>query len=200
MTRLMLVLALATAAMAGSSPSRAASEPPPPVTHGGAAIVPLGLGADYAIVDEGVQAPDFTFESSTGWLRLHDLRASGHVLLVFAPSDDRLAQLESEREALRALGVLPVAVLDRKLGACRRLSERLHLGFPVVPDPRRVIGAQYNALDPDSRADSPAWFVMSRDGRVRRLAHGSWPDRPWTEVATSALGLTTNRPASFPKR
>ncbi|HTR96288.1 MAG TPA: redoxin domain-containing protein [Candidatus Acidoferrales bacterium] len=195
-----LALALAATTAAATLPVSAATapEPAPAVTRAGGPMVPLGLGSEYAIVDEGSQAPDFAFESEDGWRRLHDLRAAGHVLLVFAPDEAHLAALERERESLRALGVLPVAVLDRKANACHRIAARLRLGYPVLADPRGVIGAQFNALDPDSHALAGAWFVLARDGRVCALAHESWPDRPWSEVASAALGRSASRSASFP--
>jgi peroxiredoxin len=143
----------------------------------------------YAVVDAGSQAPDFSFESAQGWLQLSDVRAQGSVLLAFCPDDGQLAALEGERERLLTLGVVPVAVLDRRPNACRALARKLQLGFLLVPDVHREIGAQFNALDPFSRADAPAWFVIDQQGCVRELAHDSWPSRSWTETCAGALGL-----------
>ncbi len=180
---LALVVA-ATVAGAANLPSAS-----PPGAPAATSLHPQGVNADYAVVDVGSQAPDFTFESVTGWLRLRDLRAQGNVLLVIAPDEPTLAALQRERAVLGQLGVVPVAVLDRRAGACRDLAGKLGLDFPVLPDPRRVIGEQFNALDPDSRADAPAWFVLDHQGRVRDLGRHDWPRQAWTELSAHALGL-----------
>jgi peroxiredoxin len=191
------VLALAaTVSLAGARPA----SPPSQLAAHPEVLDPVGATADYAIVAVGAQAPDFSFEAQGRSLRLRDLRANGHVLLVFSPDDVRLTALERERVRLLAIGVVPVAVLDQRAGACAATARRLALGYSVIPDPRRVIGAQFNALDPSSRADAPAWFVLDRSGRVRALAHLSWPEQPWTEITARALGLPgpdAAAPASF---
>jgi peroxiredoxin len=147
---------------------------------------------EYATVEVGSQAPDFSFESAPGWRRLRDLRTEGDLLLVFGADDAGLLALEREREGLRALDVVPVAIVDRKPGACRALVSRLQLGVRLVPDPQRVIGAQFNVLDPNSRADAPAWFVLDRTGRVHALGRWELPAAPWTKVAAAALGIDAN--------
>ena len=191
-----LVLALGCA-----SPMLAGAQAPAPVAaHGDSPTYGIGTAGEYAVIDAGSQAPDFSFETSPGWTHLRDVRGQGHVLLLIGPDEGQLLALERERPRLLSMGVVPVAVLDRRAGACRALAGHLHLGFLLVPDARRVIGAQFNALDPSSRADAPAWFVIHRDGRVRDLAHAEWPARPWTEVCASALGLPAPQapsPASF---
>ena len=155
-----------------------------------APLYPTGTNAEYSFVTRGDDAPDFSYEAAGGrWLRLRDLRAQGHVLLVIAPDDERLRALERERRALLALGVVPVAVLDMKSSRCRSIAERLQLGYTVVPDPQRVIGAQFNALEPRSRQDAPAWVVVDRKGRVRGLGRFEWPEAKWTQVAATSLGL-----------
>ncbi len=191
------ILALAaTVSLASAGPA----SPPAPIATRAGTLDLVGANADYAIVGIGTQAPEFSFAAQGCTLRLRDLRAQGSVLLLFAPDDARLVALERERAQLLAIGVVPVAVLDQRAGACAATARRLGVGYSIVPDPRRVIGAQFNALDPSSRADAPAWFVLDRSGRVCDLAHLAWPGRPWTEVAARALGLPgpdAAAPASF---
>lgn len=167
-------------------------------------LIPLGGSTDYAIVDVGAAAPDFAYETlAGGTARLHDLRAQGHVLLVFGAEERDLARLQRERDDLAKLGVLPVAVLDWRVNACRDVVKRLALSFPVVPDAQRAIGAQYNVLDPNTRHDAPAWFAVDRGGRVRGLDRFQFPGATWTNVAASALGLPldgASRPAASPGR
>ena len=188
MKRLIVSTALAlvaTVSLAGTGPVPA----PSPIPAGGQPLEPVAGNVDYAIVEVGTQAPDFSFDSQGRSLRLHDLRSQGHLLLVFVPDEARLVALERERPRLMALGVVPVVLLDQRAGSCAATVRRLGLGYSVIPDPRRVIGAQFNALDPVSRADAPAWFVLSRAGRVYAMEHRAWPERPWSEVAAAALGL-----------
>ncbi|MFN8587862.1 MAG: redoxin domain-containing protein [Candidatus Eisenbacteria bacterium] len=177
------------------------NSPPPPVNASTSLpLVPLGTSGEYAIVDVGSAAPDFSYTALDGGAnRLHDLRAQGPVLLVIGADESQLTALQRERDALLAMGVVPVAVVDKREGACRRQAQRLGLGYPVIPDPRRLIAAQFNALEPASRAAAPAWFVVDSRGHVRDLNRFHWPDREWSEIASNALGLPRHedpRPAS----
>lgn len=196
MNRILLLLALA--ALAGSAGSVHAS-----ATEGRASrlpLVPLGSGTEYATVEAGESAPDFAYETlAGGTARLRDLRDHGHVLLVFGAQEADLRRLELESSRLTRLGIVPVAVLDWRVGACRDVVKRLTLSFPVVPDRQRAIGAQYNVLDPNTRQDSRAWFVVDRLGRVRGLDRFELPHESWVDVAASSLGLPTDdapRPAA----
>ena len=203
MNRVMVFAALALAA--SLSPAHAG---PPPVSPAPIPAIPsrfeaMGSEANFALIDLGAQAPDFAFEAQGLALRLHDLRAQGNVLLVIEPDEKRLAEIQRERVRLLSIGVVPVAIMDRSPGACAALGDRLRLSFELIPDSRRVIGAQFNALDPNSRANAPAWFVLDRGGRVRDFAHLAWPTRPWTEVTSIALGLPAPQgtvPASATRR
>ena len=167
-------------------------------------LIPLPTGGEYAVVVPGSSAPDFAYETLTDTTaRLRDLRAQGHVLLVFGADDSDLRRLNREGSRLTRLGVVPVAVLDWRVGACRDVVRRLSLTFPVVPDPQRTIGAQYNVLDPNTRHDSRAWFVVDRGGRVRGLERFEHPGESWENVAATALGLPladSPVPASTPAK
>lgn len=180
----LFAVAVLLLAAAPHAPARADSRPGSP-----ASLYAVGSNGDYAIVEAGSTAPDFSYDAAGGTYHLRDLRGQGHVLLVIAPDDARLAALEAERPRLLALGVVPVAALDSRAGACRSTVGRLGLGYTVIADSRRLIGAQFNALDPSSRGDVPAWFVIDRNGRVRDLARQAWPAGAWTSVCSRALGL-----------
>ncbi|MCC6650008.1 MAG: redoxin domain-containing protein [Candidatus Eisenbacteria bacterium] len=195
MTVLLLTVGVTSATAGGwnSPPSNPLAQSPLP-------LVPLGTSAEYAVLDVGSSAPDFAYQAiGGGWNRLHDLRQQGPVLLVVAAGEEQLASLQREREELLRMGVVPVAVVDRRASACRRHIARLGLTYPVIPDPTRIIAAQFNALDPSSRAAAPAWFVLDERGRVRDLNRHQWPSREWADIASSALGLPRSsepRPAS----
>lgn len=156
-------------------------------------LLPYGGSSEYATVESGTNAPDFSYETLAGEsARLRDLLAQGHVLLVFGASDTDLRHLQAEADRLTRIGVVPVAVLDRGAGSCRRTQKKLGLTFPVVPDPQRAIGAQYNSLNPRTRQNAPAWFVVDRGGRVRGLDRFKLPDEMWENVAATSLGLPSS--------
>lgn len=154
-----------------------------------AAITLKGAEPAPALVEAGDDAPDVSWESPQGWRRLRDLRAQGTVLIVLGADEQALAQLERERTELQRMGVIPAAVVERRAGACQSLARRLDLGFSVLPDPQRVIGSQFNALDPRTRTLVPSWFVVDRAGRVRGLGRGALPRETWTAIAADALHL-----------
>lgn len=191
---------LAVAALLGSAGVSVSSAAPGADGQARLPQVPLGSGTEYAMVEPGTSAPDFVYETLAGGdARLRDLRVQGHVLLVFGASESELRRLELESGRLTRLGVVPVAVLDWRMGACRSAVRRLSLSYPVVPDPQRAIGAQYNALDPRTRQNVRAWFVVDRLGRVRGLDRFELPRASWADVAATALGLPADgvpRPAS----
>jgi hypothetical protein len=58
------------------------------------------------------------------------------------------------------------------------LARRLGLHYLVVPDPRNVVAAQFNVLDPATRRAAPAWLDGhhgDRDAGVRRRVRGHPP-------------------------
>lgn len=144
----------------------------------------------FATVNVGDSAPDFSFEARDHqWRQLHDLLAQGDVLLVFGADDARLNSIESERDALLAHGVVPVAVLDRRDGATWATAGRLRLHYSVVPDARSVIAEQFNLVNPETGRPYPSWFLVDRSGCVRALHRGTLPEQGFTAVAERALGL-----------
>jgi peroxiredoxin len=177
------------------------NSPPPRMDNSTALpLVPLGTSGEYALIDVGSSAPDFSYEPiSGGSNRLHDLRAQGPVLLVIGATSEQLASLQRERQELLGMGVVPVAVVDARTNTVRRQIDKLGLTYPVIADPRRLIAAQFNSLEPNSRAAMPAWFVVDQKGRVRDLNRFEWPAREWAAIASTALGLPRSeepRPAS----
>jgi peroxiredoxin len=151
---------------------------------------PLGAEPPATLVAVGDPAPDFSYPSQgRSWLHLHDLLAQGSVLLVFATEDEQLVALQDERARLMDLGVIPVAVVDRRSGAAASTVKRLGLQFPVIADLQRTIATQFNVLDPDSRRTAPAWFVINHRGWVRALNRGSLPSRGYPNLAASALSI-----------
>lgn len=169
-------------AAAPSSPSGAGD---PVEALSGGAVEPPDL-----VLRPGDHAPDFEYLTEDGQaVHLHDVLAHGHVLLVFEPSSPQLGQLERERAALAQRGILVVAVLDRGERAAWALAQRLGVHFTVAPDPRAVIGSQFNVLGANTRRPEPAWFAIDRDGRIRALERWRVPDSDFTSLAAGALHL-----------
>ena len=185
------IIALVTALLS------AAVEPgsiPNSITESGRpAITPLQSGGPEPPTSEvrvGDLAPDFSFEGFDGrWRNLHAQVVQGPVLLVIAPDSDPLMSLERERAALLERGIVPVAVIDAPPRAVASWSRKLNLHYTVIPDPRRVIAEQFNAIQSRTHAAVPAWFVIDRSGRVRALERGRFPSAGFTPVAAQALGL-----------
>lgn len=136
----------------------------------------------------GEAAPDFAFVGDFGWKHLHDLRAEGAVLMLFEPDDATLAALERESTALAAAGIEPVAVRDRSDGQNWDTIARLGLGYALFSDPAGVLATQFGLRDPRTGQPKPAWCLVGRDGRVRRLVEGMPPAADIAAAARSAAG------------
>jgi peroxiredoxin len=141
-------------------------------------------------VETGDPAPDFAYQAEDNrWRRLRDLLAQGPVLLVFGADPTVLAAIERERDAMLRLGVVPVALLDVRSGRAWATARRLGLRYPVLPDTRRVIAAQFRAVDPAGQSTVPSWFVVDRSRRVRGLRRGDLPKHGYASLAAMVLGL-----------
>jgi len=163
---------------------------PQPASAGGETLGLNALEPPPTEVAAGDIAPDFSYQSVSGrWLHLHDLIAHGNVLLVFSPADEPLPALERDREALLRLGVIPVAVVQRKAGSAWSYARRQGLQYTVVPDPSCVIAAQFNVLGSSTHAMIPAWFVLDRTGRVRGLGRDGLPATGYPTLAAAALSI-----------
>jgi peroxiredoxin len=151
---------------------------------------PLPPEPPSASVDFGDRAPDFAFQGEDNrWRRLHELLSQGPVLLVFAADNATLTALEHERDAILKLGALPVAVLDMRNSVAWATARRLGLRYLVIPDSRRVIAAQFNALDAGGERVAPTWFVVGRNGMVRAVKRGPLPRQGYPGRVAAALGL-----------
>jgi peroxiredoxin len=143
-----------------------------------------------SIVVPGDPAPDFSYQADTGeWLKLHQLLDHGCVMLVFVPNESDLTLMESERDSLAGVGVIPVAVLDRSRRASSALVARLGLGFPVIADPQDTIASLFNLVGPPTARTHPGWFVVDRTGRVRALERGRVPRSGYTRLACDVLAI-----------
>jgi peroxiredoxin len=154
------------------------------------ALRPVGSEPPATLVITGDPAPDVTWEGpGSRPQRLRDLRAQGHVLLVFFPNEAQMVALERDRDHLLDLRVVTAVVLDRSAAAAARIARRLDLRYTIVPDPRGVIAAQFNALDPATLRGQPCWFIVDRWGRVRGLDRRGIPEAGYPRLASNALVL-----------
>ena len=140
----------------------------------------------------GDRAPNFS------WIgvddrprRLRDILDQANALVVFSPSDAELSQLESEREDLALMGVVPVAVVEARPRSAVIRAKRAGVHFLVVPDPVRVIGSQFNLLDAETNRTQPGWFALDRRGVVRGSGSSLSHRQGWTRIAASALAIPT---------
>lgn len=174
----------------GSSPElERGSRPTPSPVSSSATLTPHEpVEPPAAQIEAGDSAPDFAYQGEGGrWMRLHHLLDQGAVLLVVGASEPQLSQLEKERPSLLSLGVIPVAVVDRRPNGARGLAAKLALGYTVLADGRQVIAAQFNATDAGRM--TPAWFVVDEHGKVRGLLRGRLPDQDWAPLCARSLGL-----------
>lgn len=173
-------------------PGNAPNGPPADRLNTGAALQTGKEEPPSTEVRVGDVAPDFSYQSYDGtWRRLHELRAQGPLLLVFAPEEDQLRLMERERGRLLDLGVVPVAVVDKSPRGTWALVQKLNLRFSVLADPRSVIAEQFNVTDWRTHATVPSWFVIDQKGMVRALDRESFPREP---VAAAAEALGKARP------
>jgi peroxiredoxin len=187
---LLTAFALAAAPTGAPTSTPWTAQPPFGEPRGSSGRTPAGAEPPATLVALADPAPDFSYPSEgKRWLHLHDLLAQGPVLLVFATDDPQLVALQGERGRLLDLGVVPVAVLDRRSGAAASAARRLGLEYLVIADVQRVIASQFNMLDPDSRQTAPGWFVIDRTGRVRALNRSGLPSHGYARLAATALAI-----------
>lgn len=143
-----------------------------------------------APVQPGDRAPNFSWVGvDNQWHRLREVLDQAHVLLVFAPDDQALRQLESEREDLATMGVVTVAVLEDRGRTAAARVRRLGIHCLVVPDPVRVVGQQFNRVIGVTSRIQPAWFAIDRRGLVRGTGEGPLPPEGWARIAASSLAI-----------
>ena len=138
----------------------------------------------------GDRAPKFSWQGEDGHtVNLQDLYAQGNLLVVFGANDATLRTIENERDPLLDLGVVPVAVVNARNGAVWSTGRRLGLHFPLVPDSRRVLAGQFDAVDEIRQTALPAWFVVDRGGRVRALHREGLPESGFPRLAATVLAI-----------
>jgi peroxiredoxin len=138
----------------------------------------------------GDRAPRYSWQSEDGQtVDLHDLYAQGHLLLVFGAGESALRALESERDELLDLGVVPVAVVSARNGAVWSSGRKLGLHYPLVPDSRRVLAGQFDAVDEIRQVPLPSWFVVDRGGKVRALHREGLPKSGFPRLAATVLAI-----------
>jgi len=168
--------------------------------HSSTSLSAIAPEPPNAPVQVGDRAPDFAWTSADNHSRrLSDVLEHAHALIVFAPTDAVLQSLESERESLADMGVVPVAILEGRNGAVAAHARRVGAHYLVIADNRHVIGSEFDLVDATTDRTEPCWFVVSRSGTVRGRWHEGDPTQGWTRIAASALALPlgeATRPAS----
>lgn len=130
-------------------------------------------------------APDFEFASGYGWRHLHDLCATGGVVLVFGADDAALAQLQQQLPRWRAIGVEPMAVVTRTDGDNWAKLERLGLTYALLSDANDAVGARFGMTDVAPSGGS--WCLVDERMQIRRRAAGA-PNESDLEAMAAVLG------------
>jgi len=187
-----VLLAALLAAILVIGPGEVTDQTPPPSIESGArtSLRPRPPEPPSSEVTPGDLAPNFAYQGEDNrWRRLHDLLQQGAVVLVFGADQATLVAMERERDAILRLGALPVAVLEVRNGIAWATAKGLSLRYFVIPDSRRVIAAQFNAVDASGQRTVPSWFVVDRAGRVRALRRAALPRQGFSMLVATALGL-----------
>lgn len=141
-------------------------------------------------VQVGDRAPNFSWVGVDNRpRRLRDILDQAHALVVFAPSDEELRDLEHERETLALMGVVAVAVVEARPRSAVVRARRAGVHFLVIGDPVRVIGAQFNLVDHGTNRIQSAWFAIDRRATVRGSGTSLKPAPGWARIAASALAI-----------
>lgn len=120
----------------------------------------------------GDPAPDFELETTTGRVRLSDLRGK-RVVLAFYQEDatpsctTEVTALRDERETLAELGASVIAVSADDLDSHRRFLQQLgEVSFPLASDTTLDVGRSYDVIDDTGKRTRRAVFVIDEQGRV----------------------------------
>ena len=144
----------------------------------------------------GDEAPAFSYLGDDGaWHRFSDVNARGPVLLLFGAREDELLAVEKQRALFHDVGILPVAVLDRRVSAAGAVSRRLGITSTVLADPKCAIADLYNSLNPLNHRHAQSFFVLDGRGTIRAMSHGALPSA-LDLVVLSARGLGLPLPES----
>jgi peroxiredoxin len=183
-----VLVAMLAAFNGGDGLDRSSTSPLDP--NSGTSLGALAPEPPNTPVQVGDTAPNFAWNSTDNRVRrFRDVLQHAHALIVFAPTDDVLRSLESERESLADMGVVPVAVVEGRGGAVAARARRVGAHYLVVADPRHVIGSQFDVVDGVTDRTIPCWFVVQRSGTVRGRWHEGDPTQGWTRIAASALAI-----------
>ena len=149
------------------------------------------------VVTVGDDAPSFSYLGADGgWHPFTRLASGQSVLLVFGATDAELAALEQSRSAFLDLGLVPIAVIDQRVGSALAMKRRCCPSCAVICDPMCAIGELYNTLDRNGMRHAPAYFILDDAHVVRALSHGTLPSMTRLLV-TSAGALGRALPAAI---
>jgi alkyl hydroperoxide reductase subunit AhpC len=163
----------------------------------------------------GDYAPDFTANSTEGWIAFHDYLGDGWGILLSHPGDftpvsttelGEVSRLigEFERRDTKVVGVSVDSVASHPDWTDDIKEATGHsLNFPLVGDPDRVIASLYGAIHPfaDDSVMVRSVVVVGPDKRVELLmSYPASTGRDFTEVlrALDSLQLAARHPVVTP--
>lgn len=144
----------------------------------------------------GASAPMFSFLGADGrWHRFEELLTLGSVVVIFAPTDDDLAGVQSYRESLEQIGVRAVPILDLPTRKTSALAKKLGYDGTLLSDPMSAIAGLYHTINATSGAHVASYFVIDGKRSLRAMYYGPLP-APEILLATAARSLGRPLPSS----
>ena len=120
----------------------------------------------------GDTAPDFDLDSTSGRVRLSNLRGK-RVVLAFYQEDatpsctTEVSALRDEHTTLANLGASVIAVSADDLDSHRRFLQQLgDVPFPLASDTTLEVARSYDVIDDTGRRTRRAVFVIDEQGRI----------------------------------
>ncbi len=152
---------------------------------------PAAASAEPArTLQAGDPAPDFDIATTPyGWRRFSDFWKDAPILVVFDPDERALVSLDRELGGLARSGIELTVVRRDGDGANWDALARLGLRYSLLSDPRGYVGELFGHAG-CATAGNACWYLVGRDGRVRRMATGVATDRLAADIAAGVTGLS----------
>lgn len=141
-----------------------------------AALAALGLSVSAADLKPGAPAPPFSAQDQNGrTVNLVDFAGKSNVVLYFYPKDDtpgctkEACSLRDGFEKIRAAGAIILGVSADDVTSHAAFSEKYHLPFSILADPRHAIIDAYGVRMPVLGIAKRVTFIIGKDGRIRDI-------------------------------
>ena len=123
-------------------------------------------------ISVGDEAPDFTLPGTGGRQYTLSSYRGSPVVLAFYPADNspvctvQLTSYTQDLSSFEALGVTLLGISPQSADSHESFSDKKGLGFPLLADTDKAVGAAYGILGPLGFYRRSI-FVVGADGRLR---------------------------------